>query len=53
MLLQIICNRRLIQIVSLAVDHDDYRKILHAHLTDCLGSKVIISDYLGLLDTFG
>ena len=43
----------LVEVVSLAVDHDDDRKIFYLDLADCLRSEILITYNLGFCDAFG
>ena len=44
---------RLIQVISLGIDHDDHRKIFYFQFPDCLSSKIIVGNDLRLFDALG
>ena len=43
----------LVEVVSLAVDHDDDRKIFYLDLADCLRAEILLAYNLRFCDAFG
>ena len=52
-LLLIFLDCRLIQVISLGIDHDNYREILYFQFPDRLSPKVIIGNDLRLFNALG